>query len=268
MGFRSSWFLLIYLIACRMALANRAAHRCACVGVSPLSAARMFSSTSGVQVDSNKNGGWRQRINASQTGPRIGSTRLESQSNPPSAAPGQSGTSYQQLALDSLTSSIEKLASSSATSTSPFSPSSSSVSAYSPNRANSASQRSTVSGRAFLNGHYYNPQTLSQQQIIQRPRRPARPILGPEKKDAVQQDLLYIHGLNPGKPSLHDDSYKNAPIISAFMSEMGKILPRAQTGLTRKSQRSIGKAIRRARAIGLLPVLSRGGARTGGAGWR
>lgn len=48
---------------------------------------------------------------------------------------------------------------------------------------------------------------------------------------------------------------------------MGKILPRNVTGLTRKSQRYVGKAIRRARAMGILPVLSRGQGR-GGAGWR
>mgnify|MGYP001760868803 FL=1 len=48
---------------------------------------------------------------------------------------------------------------------------------------------------------------------------------------------------------------------------MGRIQSRNVSGLTRKSQRQIGKAIRRARALGILPVLSRGHGR-GGAGWR
>ncbi len=37
---------------------------------------------------------------------------------------------------------------------------------------------------------------------------------------------------------------------------MGKINTRPVTGLTRKNQRRIGKAIRRARMMGLIPVFS------------
>lgn len=46
-------------------------------------------------------------------------------------------------------------------------------------------------------------------------------------------------------------------ILSAFTSEMGKIYARNVTGLTAHSQRRLGKAIRRSRAIGILPQLSR-----------
>lgn len=119
-----------------------------------------------------------------------------------------------------------------------------------------------------MNGHYYNPSTLTLDSITQRPPRLSRPLLGPTKAEAVQQDLIHINGLNPGKPSLNDDSYKNAAILANYVSEMGKILPRASTGLTRKSQRQVGKAVRRARSMGLLPVMSRGGSRGGGAGWK
>lgn len=38
-----------------------------------------------------------------------------------------------------------------------------------------------------------------------------------------------------------------------FLSPEGKILPGRRTGLTSKNQRKITKAIKRARAIGLLP---------------
>ena len=93
-------------------------------------------------------------------------------------------------------------------------------------------------------------------------------MLGPSRKEAEAQDLLHISQLKPGKPSLHDDSYKNGAILSYYITEMGKIMPRSATGLTRKSQRNIGKAIRRARAMGLLPVMSRGGPRSSGAGWK
>lgn len=99
------------------------------------------------------------------------------------------------------------------------------------------------------------------------PRRKALPLLGPTKREAMKTDPLHILGINPSRPSLADDSYKNGAILSQFVSEMGKILPRNVTGLTRKSQRYVGKAIRRARAMGILPVLSRGQGR-GGAGWR
>ena len=56
-------------------------------------------------------------------------------------------------------------------------------------------------------------------------------------------------------------------MVQFCRSLMGRIQPRNVTGLTRKSQRQVGKAIRRARAMGILPVLSRGQGR-GGAGWR
>lgn len=38
---------------------------------------------------------------------------------------------------------------------------------------------------------------------------------------------------------------------------MGKIKPRSQTKLTWRSQRRLGKAIRRAKMMGIIPVLSR-----------
>lgn len=170
-------------------------------------------------------------------------------------------------ALDELSSSIEKLARSRASASS-SSPLSATGAVHNPRSPSPTRERQTVSGRAFMNGHYYNPTTLSYDAITQRPNRLARPLLGPTKKEAVQQDLIHINGLKPGKPSLHDDSYKNAAILANYVTEMGKIMPRASTGLTRKSQRMVGKAVRRARSMGLLPVMSRGGTRVSGAGWK
>ncbi|WFD23008.1 hypothetical protein MEQU1_001692 [Malassezia equina] len=121
--------------------------------------------------------------------------------------------------------------------------------------------------KVFQNGFYYDPQTLNPESMRAQPRRRALPLLGPTKREAMKTDPLHILGINPSRPSLADDSYKNGAIMSQFVSEMGKILPRNVTGLTRKSQRYVGKAIRRARAMGILPVLSRGQGR-GGAGWR
>ena len=166
-------------------------------------------------------------------------------------------------ALDQLSSSIEKLARSRGSSST-----SSAGNVHNPRSTSPIRERQTVSGRAFMNGHYYNPTTLTYTSITSRPARLARPLLGPSKAQAIQSDLIHINGLNPGNPCLHDDSYKNAAILANYVSEMGKIMNRASTGLTRKSQRAVGKAVRRARSMGLLPVMSRGGARVGGAGWK
>jgi hypothetical protein len=45
--------------------------------------------------------------------------------------------------------------------------------------------------------------------------------------------------------------------MAGFVTEMGKIKGRADTKLTRKSQRRLGQAIRRAKMMGLTPMLSR-----------
>jgi small subunit ribosomal protein S18 len=47
--------------------------------------------------------------------------------------------------------------------------------------------------------------------------------------------------------------YKNADLLRRFISPEGKILPGRRTGLIAKNQRKITKAVKRARAIGLLP---------------
>ncbi|KAI8324842.1 ribosomal protein S18 [Martensiomyces pterosporus] len=51
--------------------------------------------------------------------------------------------------------------------------------------------------------------------------------------------------------------YKNSYLLSNFVTDMGKIRPRYKTGLSAKSQRKVAKAIKRARAFGLMPVTSR-----------
>lgn len=49
----------------------------------------------------------------------------------------------------------------------------------------------------------------------------------------------------------------NSRLLSYFVTEMGKIKPRSATKLTWRSQRRLGKAIRRAKMMGVIPVLSR-----------
>lgn len=47
--------------------------------------------------------------------------------------------------------------------------------------------------------------------------------------------------------------YKDAKLLSRFMSERGRVLPRRMTGLTAYHQRQITRAIKRAQHLGLLP---------------
>ncbi|KAJ2454914.1 hypothetical protein EV183_001175 [Coemansia sp. RSA 2336] len=70
-------------------------------------------------------------------------------------------------------------------------------------------------------------------------------------RKARQKDPFVLMGINPLK------EYKNTLMLSSFVTEMGKIKPRYQTGLSAKSQRRIAKAIRRARSFGLIPVTSK-----------
>lgn len=58
------------------------------------------------------------------------------------------------------------------------------------------------------------------------------------------EDPFDVLGLDP----LHE--YKNFRLLTHFVSDMGKILPREQTGVSAKNQRKLAKAIKRARAMG------------------
>ncbi|RKP07364.1 ribosomal protein S18 [Thamnocephalis sphaerospora] len=70
-------------------------------------------------------------------------------------------------------------------------------------------------------------------------------------RNQPQSDPFQQLGLNP----LHE--YKNTVILSRYVSALGRIAPRANSGLTRKNQRRLAKAIKRARAMGLMPYTYR-----------
>ena len=50
-------------------------------------------------------------------------------------------------------------------------------------------------------------------------------------------------------------NYKDVSILSSFINEQGKILPRRVTGLTSKRQKKISKLIKQARVVALLPFV-------------
>jgi small subunit ribosomal protein S18 len=51
--------------------------------------------------------------------------------------------------------------------------------------------------------------------------------------------------------------YKDVELLSKFLTEQGKILPRRVTGLTTKQQARLTKAVKKARVISLLPFVNR-----------
>nr|BDA99008.1 ribosomal protein S18 [Rhodomonas sp. NIES-2332] len=53
--------------------------------------------------------------------------------------------------------------------------------------------------------------------------------------------------------------YKDVELLTNFLTEQGKILPKRLTGLTNKQQNKVTKAIKRARMLSLLPFVNREG---------
>lgn len=51
--------------------------------------------------------------------------------------------------------------------------------------------------------------------------------------------------------------YKDIDLLSQFINEQGKILPRRSTGLTAKQQKILTKSIKRARILSLVGCLNR-----------
>ena len=53
------------------------------------------------------------------------------------------------------------------------------------------------------------------------------------------------------------EEWKNPSILGGFLTPLGRIKHRSQTGLRAVNQRKVAKAIRRAVAMGLLPSVHR-----------
>ncbi|KAG2181679.1 hypothetical protein INT44_008494 [Umbelopsis vinacea] len=99
-----------------------------------------------------------------------------------------------------------------------------------------AKQNSQRQSKGLISGATYHPDAL----VDSRPRQQRPKIVTPS------QDPFDALGLDPLK------EYKNFNLLSNFVSDIGKILPRTQTGITAKNQRKLAKAIKRARAMGLM----------------
>jgi ribosomal protein S18 len=69
-----------------------------------------------------------------------------------------------------------------------------------------------------------------------------------EKK--IKKSLQYILLLKKFENVI---DYKNIKLLKAFLNKYGKIRPRRKTRIPIQKQRTISKAIRKSRALGLLP---------------
>ena len=69
---------------------------------------------------------------------------------------------------------------------------------------------------------------------------------------------IYRRKLSP-LPTNEGIDYKDVELLSKFLTEQGKILPRRMTGLTTKQQTRLTKAVKRARMLSLLPFVNRDG---------
>ncbi|KZV64834.1 hypothetical protein PENSPDRAFT_614841 [Peniophora sp. CONT] len=74
---------------------------------------------------------------------------------------------------------------------------------------------------------------------------------GPGRDESESRDAFVQLQLDP----LHEST--NARMLAHFVTDMGRIRKRAQTGLTWRSQRRMAKAVRRAKMMGLMPILRR-----------
>jgi small subunit ribosomal protein S18 len=78
-------------------------------------------------------------------------------------------------------------------------------------------------------------------------------LLSKKQKLKLRKSLRYILLLKKHNNVIE---YKNALLLKAFLSKSGKIKSRRKTRVKLCQQRRIGKAIRRARVLGLLPFVS------------
>ncbi|ORY84331.1 ribosomal protein S18 [Protomyces lactucae-debilis] len=91
--------------------------------------------------------------------------------------------------------------------------------------------------RIDVAGEIYSPQDLAFE---------ARRPLNRRRAEGYNQDDFAILGIDP------QDEYKSFNLLSEYISTLGRIKPREATGLSAKNQRKLGKAVRRARALGIL----------------
>ncbi|KAG0051410.1 hypothetical protein BGZ83_003796 [Gryganskiella cystojenkinii] len=97
-----------------------------------------------------------------------------------------------------------------------------------------ANEQFRTSRGTFHRGDIYAPSDLAETGAVKYAA-PPKPV-----------DELKILKLNPVV------EYKNAALLSHYISPLGRLLSREQTGLSAKNQRRVTKAVRRARAMCII----------------
>ncbi|KAK3825387.1 MAG: ribosomal protein S18 [Benniella sp.] len=98
----------------------------------------------------------------------------------------------------------------------------------------SANEQVRMSRGNFRKGDVYKPSDLNDSKAI---------TFTPPPKPV---DELKILKLNPL------DEYKNAALLSHYITPLGRLMSREQTGLSAKNQRRLSRAVRRARAMCIM----------------
>ncbi|KAG0241362.1 ribosomal protein S18-domain-containing protein [Mortierella sp. GBAus27b] len=98
----------------------------------------------------------------------------------------------------------------------------------------SANEQTRVSRGNFYKGDIYKPSDLNDSRTTSYPATP-KPV-----------DELKILKLNPLV------EYKNPSLLSHYITPLGRLMSREQTGLSAKNQRRLSRAVRRARALCII----------------
>ncbi|KAJ3404164.1 hypothetical protein HDU80_003211 [Chytriomyces hyalinus] len=94
------------------------------------------------------------------------------------------------------------------------------------------------------------------------PRRLFKPYQTYDPKDLNQKDASFYQAAKLKEPKVDIfavlnlnpmDMYKNTRLLSDFVTEIGHIKPRTETGLSIVNQKRLSKAIKRAQSMGLMP---------------
>lgn len=116
-----------------------------------------------------------------------------------------------------------------------------------PSIYNTANEAPVKERKSFQPNRLYAPHDFLASSLYPTKKRgPKPPLLGPSAKAAKLSDPFHILGVNPV------DEVLNRTLVDSYISQMGKIKTRAETGLTWKNQRRVGKMVRRARAMGII----------------
>ncbi|EJF61139.1 hypothetical protein DICSQDRAFT_60739, partial [Dichomitus squalens LYAD-421 SS1] len=98
---------------------------------------------------------------------------------------------------------------------------------------------------------FVQPKHFSRDEYLKARSYKKRPALGPDAATSRHTDVFHQTGIDPLRECL------NSSLLSSFVTSMGKIKRRTDTNLTWRNQRRVAKAIRRAKMMGIIPVLSR-----------